>query len=122
MEKTINPNIFSKKLIIIFQWIVSIICILIGLMVMIAEAIPGFMILLIGIVIFPPLDRILSEKYKILHIKPIITKIIIIVILTLHIPVKPATRSGAKFTTFKNFSMHKTVIYLVAGFVQNYFS
>ncbi len=42
--------------------------------------------------------------------------------MNVHIPVKPATRSGAKFTTFKDFSMHKTVIYQVAGFVQNYFS
>jgi hypothetical protein len=40
---------------------------------------------------------------------------LLISIADLHIPVKPATHSGSKFTTFKTFSEFKTLISRVAG-------
>ncbi len=71
----------SNNFLSIIQLISSILMFIIGIASIFGSIIQGIIFLVIGIILFPPLDNLLSEKYKTLKIPPALTKAIIIVIL-----------------------------------------
>lgn len=70
-----------QKFLSIAQWISSIIFLIIAIAAMKDEIIPAFMMLIIGIILLPPVDKILSQKYQKVKLHPLLAKTIIIVIL-----------------------------------------
>jgi len=83
METDSSKKTSIQKIFSIIQWASSIFFLVFGIVGMIETIFTGLTMILLGLILFPPIDKKLSEQYKKIKLHPAFAKIIISIVLIL---------------------------------------